>query len=495
MEEKNRLDASENGKPADKLEAIDQRNTGETRAGFAALFDGLQNDDAPLPDHRNDPAAAFRFVYDGWIKLGGFEKGKPRHSVRQIKAWLGTENQVRSLETKLAGKTWLQNQEAFTLLRLMLTHWTYDEVERRHTPYTESGLDTLTKDLLDDLFPKDVTALLLPERSRKGKASNRAQKVAERQPAEDLTMPSGEIIRKTFEVSDVLVTVSRVRTIIGTNPTAAMVGFHRLMESLNSIDERDQRQRSLIWINDLGVRDDQPAARGAIYNLFFLMAQFRSIALIERQGRDDLYRWLQANCCIIIGSLRPNEIDKIYAKIGLESLAEPNHPHLFQADRLFLESVPGRWLDAPGSDAFGRSQKELWQTPTITVHLCKDNWEDLDHSPDVDAQKNLRYYYHGEISRSNDGATEPESRCIALEEPGARWSDAYRLAIHAAHGCLGRLQDAEGIGPDTPQEALTQLRDAGFAVLTLDGLLYLPEVLITERLDQNRKKNTITLGN
>ena len=486
MRKKNRLGTTEYLKPSGDL-AINQQDVDEPKVGFTTLLAELHRGDASPPDLQADLGGAFRFVYDSWVERGGFEKGKPRHSARQIREWLGSNDQIRSLETKLAGKTRLQYQDAFTLLKLMLSYWEFDENSGKYAPYRKDGLDVLTRDFIGDLYPDGVKSLLLPDRSRQGKATRNAKIPMGAEPSsnENLTEPSGGIIQEAFKVSDVLVTVSRVRTIIGTDPPTAMTGFHHLMESLYSIDKSDHRKRTLIWINDLGLRNDKTASRGAIYNLFFLMAQFRSIALIEWQGRDDLYRWLQANSCIIVGSLERTEIDRIYSRIGIDCSGDPDQFRWFQPDRLFLESVPWRWLKPTIRDAFGRTEDEIWTTPTITAHLRTEDWDHLDHSHEVDTQRNLRYFYHGQIARSQGDVTSGQSRCIDLEEPGSRWSDAYRLAIQGALGCLGRSWDKK-VSSVEPSEALLQLREAGFAALTLDGLLYLPEVLITERLKQNR---------
>ncbi|MEM8948728.1 MAG: hypothetical protein AAGC99_05290, partial [Pseudomonadota bacterium] len=148
------------------------------------------------------------------------------------------------------------------------------------------------------------------------------------------------------------------------------------------------------------------------------------------------------------------------------------------ADRLFLESVPGRWLDTEGSEAFGRSQRELWASPTITVHLKLDDW-DLKHSRDVDTRKNLRYLFHGEVELpKNASDDEPKVRCISLPEPGSRWSDAYRLAIEAALGRLNRSPGKATLSAVSPLEALALLRSQNFAALRLDEFLHLADQLI-----------------
>lgn len=462
--------------PSAEQIAIKRSSTSESEPALAAFLRAADDGKEPIPDFREEPGSTFRFIYDCWVRRGGFESGKRRHSVRQIKAWL-EENEVRSLETKLAGTTWLQFQDALNLLGLFIEKWTYRAVGNRYHPYKKGDPNALAGQLLEELLPEGMKALLLPERKRQKKteAKNEAIKREAQPNSFDLTVPSGEAIRELFSNSEVLVTISRERTVIGRDPRAAMTGFHYLMENLFEIDKQDRRKRALIWIIDLGLRNDKAAARGAIYNLHFLAAQFESIPLIDREGAEELYEWLHSNTCIIVGSLKKREIDKIYKISGVNLPPEREDLRWFQSDRLFLESVPGRWLDQPGSEAFGAKQKDLWLSPTITAHLRLDDWK-LDHSKELDVRKNLRYLYHGEVTEADGDPKASKARCIYLEEPGSRWSDAYRLAIQAAFDRLGREGD-DRISPVSPRQALTQLRESSFAALDLNEFLHLPDLL------------------
>lgn len=456
----------------------------DARADFAGLLKELEKGDKSAPIPKEDPGEAFRFLYDGWVERGGFESGKRRHSVRQIKAWLGSDNEVRSLETKLAGKTWLQYEDALNLLNLFLERWTYNELGNQHSPYADGNMYELAKNFLDDLFVEDAKAILLPERARRSEAREGVRKSTTKSVSEpeivDKTRPSEKTIQGLFGESEILVTISRARTIIGDSPPQAMSDFHGLMESLHKIYMNGKRKRALIWITDLGLRNDKVAARGAIYNVQFLATQFQSIAMIERKGREDLYSWLDENACIIVGSLTPTEIDLIYGRAGIELPKDRQGLHWFQSDRLFLESVPARWLDVPGSDSFGMSQRDLWRSPTITAHLRSEDWADLDHVPEVDEQKNLRYLYHGQVRKEIDGKEISDIRSIDLGEPGSRWSDAYRLAIQAALGRLDRRLEERVINIP-PIYALAELRDQKFAVLRLSEFVHLHDLLIRKQ--------------
>lgn len=465
--------------PAKQI-AIEKSGASEPETALGAFLRDAHDGKEVIPDYLEEPEAAFRFIYDCWVRRGGKESGKRRHSVRQIKAWLG-ESEVHSLETKLSGKTWLQYQDAISLLKLFLEKWTYPTVGNQYQPYQKGDLNALVESLLLELLPEGATALLLPERTRQKKADVKSEPIKKEVPLTsfDLTTPSSEAIRELFADSEVLVTISRERTIIGRDPRMAMRGFHYLMENLQAASQQSNRKRTLIWIIDLGLRNDKLAARGAIYNVHFLAAQFESIPMIEREGAKELFEWLHANSCIIVGSLAINEIDKIYEEAGIDLPPEREDLRWFQSDRLFLESVPGRWLDQPGSETFGEKQKDLWLSPTITAHLRLGNW-DLDHSPEIDVRKNLRYLYHGEAISASTDPNASTARCIHLEEPGSRWSDAYRLGIQAAFGRLGRQGD-ERISPVSPRQALAQLRESSFAALNLSEFLHLFDLLTSKR--------------
>ena len=445
-------------------------------SGFATLLQDLDTGDGPLPDPVADAGAAFRYVYDGFVKRGDYERGKPRHAVRQIKSWLG-ENQVRSLETKLAGKTRLKHQDAYHLLTLFLSRWEYDKSTNTYTPYREGDLDVLAARFLEDLFPKGVDAILLPDRSRNVKAETNVDTIARSgsSSALEMTAQSDEVIKACFKKGDALVTVSRIRTIVDPRPDRAMAGFNKIMAELYKIDRKDDRKRAAIWVIDLGLRTDDEPARAAIYNVQLLAAQFQAIALIKGAKQRELYDWLQKNVCVIVGSLHQAEIDALYAKAKiLLSSTKLDHPW-FQSDRLFLESIPNRWLDAKGRETFGKSQGELWSAPTITSHLRMEDWEGLDHPEQVDKSKNLRYFFHGSVENLDE--EQDPVRCIPLPEPGLRWSDAYRLACNAAFLRLGYASKKRLSHVGTPEESLALLRDQHFAALTLDEFLDLPRFL------------------
>jgi hypothetical protein len=439
--------------------------------------------EGPVLDPSRNPGGAFRQFYDGWVDRGGVIRGKPRHSVRQIKLWLGAENEVRSLETKLAGRTALRRQDAVKLLSLFLRRWQYHVSSDSYDAYPAAALDEFVERLADELYSTQSTGLLLPARYRqKSNEVNLAS--AERsspklQPNFALTQRSGYVIGQLFKESDALITISRERTLLGSQPARTMAAFRDTLQALHDIDLANQPHRILLWVVDIGGRNDSDPARLVLLNLETLATQFRSIALIDAERNRLLWSWLTERVVILVGSLSRSEIDCFY---GAEDIRLPrlDMPWL-HGDRLFLEGVPGRWLEPEAlSPAFGRAPGDLWRSPTVTAHLKLAGWQ-LSHSPDVDKLRDLRYFFHGSIAQEVGPASgvlpDDDVRCYELGQPGWRWSDAFRLACAAAYGRLGLTNR---VSQFDPLAALAQLRRHHFGVLTLREFCRLTDRLIDD---------------
>jgi len=419
---------------------------------------------------QTEPGDVFRIIYDHWVERGGHRRGKPRNSVRKIKLWLGEDTGVRSLETKLAGRTQLQRQDAVKLLTLFLQRWSYHADKQAYEPYRSGEMEELAEKLAEAFYPKGRQAILLPLRSRET-TNGRVSAGSVSKGASPSARPSREVMKEFFADSDALITVSRERTLIGPDPAKSMRLFRSLMREFHEIDQRDDRKRILIWAIDIGLRDDHESAVLTFLNTVLLAAHFQAIAVVDSIPDIDLWRWLTKRVVILVGSLRDDEIERCYRAAGIESSGVASHQPWFVGDRLFLEAVPGRWIEVDRLiDAFGREQGELWQRPGITAHLALDGW-DLQHPAEVDPRKDLRFLFHAPLP-----AGEGRAGCIELGQPGHRWGDAFRLACTAAFGRLGFERHAGRIAD--PVEATALLRRQGWAVLTLQDFL-----LLSHRLD------------
>jgi len=463
---------------------ISDKNNGhdppDADSDFRTLLGQLDNEGGLLPEVEGNPGAAFRRLFDGWVERGGYRRGKPRHAVRQIKVWLGAQ-QVRSLETKLAGKTFLQRQDASYLLHVFLSHWTYKEREDTYSPYISGGLEDLIRKLLDELFAEGNSALLLPLRSRSSQSQTKKENKEKSSDFFAESKESSKSIEDLFIESDALITVSRARTIIGSDPSHAMEGFHQSISSLHEADTRDKRKRALVWIVDMGLRREDNRARLAIHNLHVLASQFRALALIKSKNSEKRWSWLCDRAVVLVGTLKRSEIDMCYKKNGVNLPKKALDHNWFSGERLFLESVPSSWIGNENLDVFGKSHQYLWRVPTITVHVRLEGW-DLNHSPEIDPYRNLRYLFHSVLESRRTGS-QPDERlqqdphCIELNQPGQRWSSGYRVVCNAAFGRLG-WSGGDLASSIDPNEALALLREHHFAALRLDEFRTLIDLII-----------------
>lgn len=456
--------------------------------------------DHTVPDPSANPGATFRFLYDIWVERGGFHRGKPRHSVRQMKDWLEEKREVRSLETKLAGKTTLQYNDALNLLYLFLNRWYYSEDSGTYKPYQteELRLEETASSILNEIFPTGNTSFMLPRRTRdtQGQISSADPTMASvRETVLRETRRSREVIEERFDASSALITISRERTIIGSDQAQSMAGFQDLMASLMAIDRQSSRhRRALIWIVDVGLRSDEESSRLAYLNLEKLATEFRAVGIIDPVKNAPLWRWLRDRVVVLVGRLRLYEIDYCYEKCYRESGDNLPRAKLdlpwFSGDRLFLDGVPSSWLRAVDLARIidRREDENVWNAPTVTAHIAAEAL-DAGYGSQADAGGNINYFYHGELAEKVDRLEEQAAYCIELDQPGSRWSNGFRLASLAAFQRLGWTDTASNLVDDITGkpiegvEALGQLRHRSFAALRLDDFLRLSDLIGEAALD------------
>lgn len=440
----------------------------------------------------SEPGAAFRAFFDGWVALGGYVRGKPRRSVRLIKIWLGKKHEVRSIETKLAGKTPMKRGDIVNLFWLFLTRWRYDDDRQEDLSLDYVDLDHLAETLTTEIYVSNVngrrTGLLLP---RRGSASADPDVTA----AETLsiaqsddptyttllagTFDSGDKIVELYRNTDALITVSRQRTFIGTDPGETMVGFHALMDQLRSIDEAEEnkdegvrRSRTLIWIVDVGRREGDSRSQSALHNLDFLALQFRSLLMTDDHRRQKRITWFLKRAVVLVGTLRSSEIDAIYRMMDVKS--EPptrRDKDWVTADRLFFEGLPDEWLNL-----VSRYETAVIKQRTITVH--RDLSEKKTGRPSERDWKDLQFLFHMPYKSPNG---ELVARCAELSYPGIRWSDGLRMAHETALYRLG--WQMKPTLPFSPREGLTLLKEHRFAVLTAREFCHLTDQIAFEEFE------------
>ncbi len=429
-------------------------------------------------DPQQDPGAAFRAVFDAWVSLGGLQGGKPRRSAQQIKAWLGSAGRIPSLETKLAGKTRLPADEAHRLINLFLKHWDHDD-----EPHPTKQRGRLSAQLLLQFYPAGSTAkesgLLLPRR-RRGNGGPKQESVASAESVPgDESRPSGEVISELFGPADALFTISRERTIIGTNPAPAMLGFQELIDALWRIDLEAPKFRALIWVVDIGRRQHDESAQLALQNLEFLATQLRALALTDHPDRHARWQWLRQHTAVVVAGLRRHEIDRAYAASSMSLPNETAELPWFAPDRLFFESLPDHWHSQPVYRGLLGPDEDAQRRRTVTVHARVDGWPGEGGKPptssrDEDQRADLRYWVHAPRPPT---ASEPDkgARCIELPRPNVRWGDVIRMALAAAFYRLGHVEPKLRI---EPLQAIAEFRRHGFAIMTTPEFLRLSNELV-----------------
>ena len=401
----------------------------------------------------------FRTLYDVWVRLGGYVRGKPLRSVRHIKVMLGNRREVRSLETKLAGRTLLQRDDIKNLLHLFLDHWETDPQTGTSRPYRGEDPEALAERIADKIIASSDQpqgrVLRLPVRGRNGPpdqggspaASASAMAVA------DGTLKTRDALIKRYSESDALITVSREKTFTGSGPASIMREFQDLMDELRLVDQSDDRFRALIWIVDLGRRESDLRAQAALHNLDFVGTQFKSFLMTNHAERVARQRWFCERAVVLVGTLRREDIDRFYEEAQLDLPDVPDEHSLVTADRLLINGLPHEWVSVFVDRGFSSPEAE-----SITVHVDRQRRPAQRNADDHD---DIDYLLHFPAT-GDDGV--PEVRCVSLPPVGVRFNDTFRMARDVAMMRLGRDFQSDLDVP--PIEDLAFLRRQRFAALT-----------------------------
>lgn len=413
-----------------------------------------------------DESEAFRALYDCWVKAGGYVRGKPRRSVRRLKTWLDSSNRkVRSLETKLAGKNQLERADIGRLLSLFLERWHYDSDKDNDYPYSHRDRGALVEVLVTEIIDKAGGPLKLPPRSKKGNSSVRPTKQKGR--AASSSENDGELVQEAlprlYGDSDALIVVSRRSTFVTDDSGGVMSRFHRLMDNLRQVDEADNRIRVIVWVVDLGQREEDAIAQAALQNLEFVATQFRSLLLTRHPDQYERHKWLRRRAIILVGALDFDEIDTLYASMDFQLKSPKGSDEKkgwIRADRLLFEGVPVPWISV-----FAERGIHTMAEQAITVHCKHDLRKEIGSNADVGDDIDFFLHYPGKDHNGNLAA-----RCVGLPGLDARWKDAFRMAHDVALLRLGREQQHLNL-PITPQECLALLRQQHFAALDVEEFL------------------------
>jgi len=414
-----------------------------------------------------------------WVENGKQAKGKLRHSVRYLAELLNmTNREVKSLRSKLLGETNVWPDDAENLIRTYLEHWSYTGDEdtnvarpENYDPFKEIDVGNVTAAILAVLFP----ALSAPEDTKIRPIRLKSMKATEKKHKE--LRSTWEILPSLFPACDAMITASPGNAVVTSDPVEATLGFRTLMDVLRHSDSesrKDQTDGLLIWIADRGGRrfsDRDGLAR--FHSSRSLASHFKALAEFDPndKNRQELWGWLHERSVVVLGSLRPDEIDKCYGDIETELQSELLEEADLQPGRIILGDIPPSWFtDDNFKKLYGTDRDKLEQR-TYNIFFRREGWDG--HENDPEAVSQLRYFgfappKEGETSR-DDGR--PEAFGAELPSPEQVYDRAFKMVYQAARQRLSREKDQS-----PSHDALTSLihlRHMNFAVLRLDQFIEL----------------------
>ena len=418
-----------------------------------------------LPIEKNDRGTLVRAFYDRWVELGGTNDGHRVRSVKRMRAWLGKDNQIRSLEPKLSGKTNLKREDATKLFRLFLSKWHRGNKLGNEKPYVDGDLDPMLERLLNAFYPANdqnrTNKFLLPDKKNANEQSTQ-------EPQNNALREGITVLEELFEESDAVITVSRTRTV--SDVPDAIKRFQELMDRFREIDGSDNRQRILMWIVDIGRRtSDDPKALLALRNLDALAFQFRAIALADHPERIERWRWLEKSAVILVGSIKRNEMVRFYEKVGFSiSQTDMTMPWVY-TNLLLLSETPDEWAKAQELRLLYGQELERLEERAFSIHANRSGWNDS-------RTQKLRYIgFEPPMDDKFAINSEAPRHAIELPSPSRRHDEAFEQAYAAA--CYRMQVNLESFDDCFPAQSFGHLMHYNFIVLKLNEFLNITQFL------------------
>lgn len=452
---------------------------------FTELLQEVADKGEDVSNWKMDPGGAFRRLFDAWVEQGGYVKGKQRNSARQIKEWLGEEDKVRSLETKLAGKTMVPCRDTRRLLALFFKYWKYNPINDQYSPYASNDHQTLVEHLLKELHPTPESKLHLPDRGR----ANSAQRNVQLSSEPNLTFNyreklSHEVILETFKESCALIMIDRARSPLQPDPAQSIIEFRDMMSDLHRIDQQDDRKRALIWVFDLSSASYEICFESTFLNMEFLTNFFRVISFHDLHKNAELIQWLMDNVLVVVGGLEEKELSLFatYSDV-VSSERSPYLPKL-NTNHLVIKTPAEPWKNIEGfSDFAGTKEKNFWDFPSVSAHVAYKKWY-FQKRPKPNKRAQIRFFCHS--SQPCSDGSHSNSRCLELDQPNESWSDSFFTLSQIAFWRLGWFGDAAS---STILKAHNRLRKRGFGVFRLCEFLNLNQKLLKIQFENMMRRN------
>jgi len=302
-----------------------------------------------------------------------------------------------------------------------------------------------------------------------------------------------KVLEAAYE-ADAHITLSRNKTVIGSNPTISMRNFVIFLNYFFDLYKDDVDKDPLfIWVLDLGNRLAQTTSYqeglsdfAQFYNagiLALFLKAFQSFDLednipLDRDRiapklsiPDPTYRtsrwsWLKDRSVIFVRNLRLDELQEIYGdEEKMLSTVQLKDIGITIEHLLPRERPPESWR-AEMKRFYGKNAQTA--AATITAYYRETPWK----TDNID--RNVRYFAHSEKSRpdlklqSKGPVDRAQTQSIELPSPGLHQDTALQLLYWGARYRLGQISDTE---IESGIHSLAYLKNMGFRALHLSHFM------------------------
>jgi hypothetical protein len=266
-----------------------------------------------------------------------------------------------------------------------------------------------------------------------------------------------DLIATEFERSAALFTVSAEQTLLSDKNRLPYVGFRDLITTLSVIDQRDDKERILVWVLEDGKPElgDRETV-GKIENVDTLLGRFKRLRSYFKEA--DTWKWLQKRAVIALHDGRSG-------RLGVPRLPPFGYRHLL------ISEPPDHWKESPNFFALYGDESERWKKATYTFFFRSQD-SSGERSPSGVGDYNLRCFGHAKLPPDRKNA---EVKALKLPSLDGNFSVAHGTMYAAALEMLDvRRKSAElsidGIKIDQAY-ASRKLRLLGFSLLSLDQFM------------------------
>jgi len=429
------------------------------------------------------PSLFLRKLYDAWVQNGGKLRGKNRNSITMMQQMLQDIAEVKSLASKLSGRTKLKRADVEALVTLFLQKWTIDSGEggrssgdAAYQPFPSEDIDTLIERIVGAMFPSSEPA------RRRG--IQLAHPENDDLPGSLANIVTTERYGQMLGQSNAFITISRHQTVFDHRPIeVTMERFWHIFRSFADSMDSGSTDKVLIWIVDLGSRNANDRDAWLDFkNIQFLKMQFEAFAAFnvwdietenaefideedegqegysmnpERFNKKELWSKLANNTVIIVKNLRPDEKVRLFGEEYEEEKFQTLVGEDITPEHFLPRNVPIPWLSV--TKVLPENINDLSDL-NLTVTVTKKEIEDK-RTVDV------KYYTYSSMGGHVDDG---EMRQLELNSPGKQFDRAMVWACRAARY---RLSLNAGATPDRSSRgrvAVGRLRRLGFEVLSME---------------------------